>query len=188
MIPCLILGDSLAVGVAQARPECAVIAEVGINSGRYLQTLHATRHARTVVISLGVNDSRDIETGQNLRRLRHGISADTVYWLVPGIHPAARDAVQEIAKAFRDRVIDVAPLAGADHIHPDRTGYAKLASLTRQGGRPPASAYNAFQARNLAYNDFGARDVPGIKIWRGPYEMNGLPVPPTPPPPPKVAR
>ena len=180
MLPCLILGDSLAVGVGQARPECSVVAEVGINSARYLQTLHGARHARTVVISLGVNDSLDIETAHNLRRLRHGLSAEAVYWLLPGIHPAARDAVREIAKEFRDRIIDVASMTGADHVHPDRTGYAKLASLTKPGGAL-ASAYNSFPSRNLAYNDFATQDVPGIKIWRGPYELNGLPVPPTPP-------
>ncbi len=183
MIPCLILGDSLAVGVGHARPECVVVAEVGINSARYLQTLHGARHARTVVISLGVNDSLDIETEQNLRRLRHGVSAAAVYWLLPGVHPVARDAVRDIAKEFGDKVIDVAPLTGADHVHPDRTGYAKLASLTRRGGggSVPTSAYNAFPPRNIAYNDFAVREVPGVKIWRGPYELNGLPVPPTPP-------
>lgn len=181
MIPCLILGDSLAVGVGQARPECSVIAEVGINSARYVQTLHGARHAKTVVISLGVNDSVDIETEHNLRRLRHGVSAEAVYWLLPGIHPAARDAVRGIAKEFHDRVIDVAPMTGADHVHPDRAGYAKLASLTRRGGGGPVSAYNAFPPRNPAYNAFAARDMPGVKIWRGPYELNGLPVPPTPP-------
>ena len=62
MVPCLIMGDSIAVGVGQARPECSTIAEVGINSARYLQTLHGARHAQTVIISLGVNDSVDMET------------------------------------------------------------------------------------------------------------------------------
>ena len=195
MIPCLILGDSLAVGVGQARPECTVAAEVGINTARYLRTWHPPTHARTVVISLGVNDSLDIETEQNLRRLRHGITADTVYWLLPGIHPTARSAVHDIAREFRDKVIDVAPMTGADHIHPDRTGYARLASLTRHGdgGRMPrhnayadmptaGSVYRAFPDGRTAYRDFAtAPTVPGVNIWRGPDNLNGLPVPPMPP-------
>lgn len=194
MIPCMILGDSLAVGVGQARPECTVAAEVGINSSRYLQVWHPPFHAKIVVISLGVNDSLDIETEHNLRRLRHGISADTVYWLLPGIHPTARTAVHDIAREFRDKTIDVAPLTGADHIHPDRTGYAKLASLTQQGaggyvprratytGVPThGSVYRSFTHGNGAYRDFAVRQLPGINIWRGPDNLNGLPVPPMPP-------
>ena len=195
MVPCLILGDSLAVGVGQARPECATIAEVGINSGRYLQTRHGARHARTVVISLGVNDSLDMETLGNLRQVRRGVSADTVFWLIPGIHPRARDAVRSVAQEYRDRIIEVAPFAGSDRIHPDRAGYAKLASLTRQGGSTvyadlPArtSAYGAFSERSMAYRDFPLPPpVPGVKVWAGPYSLNGMPVPPTPPkkPPPR---
>ena len=223
MIPCLILGDSLAVGVGQARPECIVAAEVGINSSRYLQIWRPPMQAKTVVISLGVNDSLDIETEQNLRQLRHGITAETVYWLVPGIHPTARTAVHDIARAFGDKVIDVAPLTGSDHVHPDRTGYATLASLTRHdddgrvprqgdggrlsrqgdggrlsrqgdGGRvprhsayatvpSPRSAYRDFPAAGSGYRDFAAAPVhvPGVNVWRGPDNLNGLPVPPMPP-------
>ena len=189
MVPCLIMGDSIAVGVGQARPECSTIAEVGINSARYLQTLHGARHAQTVIISLGVNDSVDMETLSNLRQLRRGVSAQTVYWLMPGIHPSARDAVRDVAKEFRDQVIEVAPLTGADRIHPDRAGYAQLASLTRRDrGVARGTAYGAFPERQLAYRDFPVPPpVPGIKVWAGPYSLNGLPVPPTPPkkPPPR---
>jgi hypothetical protein len=191
----MILGDSLAVGVGQARPECTVAAEVGINTARYLQVWRHPSEAGTVVISLGVNDSEDIETEQNLRILRRGLNAGRVYWLVPGIHPTARAAVQEIAREFGDRMIDVAPLTGADHIHPDRYGYAKLASLTRNGEDgyiaprhrpyadmpPPTTAYHAFPTGNPAYRDFAARQIPGINVWRGPDNLNGLPVPPMPP-------
>jgi hypothetical protein len=200
MVPCLILGDSLAVGVGQARPECSTIAEVGMSSGRFLQSLHGARHARTVVISLGVNDSVDMETLENLRKLRRGVSADAVYWLMPGIHPPAREAVRSVAREFRDRIIEVAPLAGADRIHPDRAGYAQLASLTRRSGGTvyadlpaPGSAYGAFPERKMAYRDFPVPPpvpvvkVSGVKVWAGPYSLNGLPVPPTPPkkPPPR---
>jgi hypothetical protein len=56
LLECLVLGDSIAVGLGQARPECAVVAVSGITSERYVLTLHARPRARTVVISLGVND------------------------------------------------------------------------------------------------------------------------------------
>jgi hypothetical protein len=171
-----------------------VAAEVGINSLRYLRVWHPPSHAKTVVISLGVNDSLDIETEHNLRRLRHGISADTVYWLLPGIHPIARTAVHDIAREFRDKIIDVGPLTGADHVHPDRTGYAKLASLTRnvEGGSVPrratyadlsphGSVYQSFTTGNVVYRNFAVRQIPGVNIWRGPDNLNGFPVPPLPP-------
>lgn len=184
MIPCLILGDSLAVGVGQARPECTTDAEVGINTSRYLQVFHHPNQARTVVISLGVNDSLDIETEHNLRQLRRGLQAEVVYWLLPGIHPAARTAVHAIATEFRDRVIDVAPFTGSDHIHPDRTGYARLASLTRRGEggyAPRRTAYADIPPPSAVYRDFAVRQIPGVNIWRGPDNLNGLPVPPMPP-------
>lgn len=192
----MILGDSLAVGVGQARPECTVAAEVGINTSRYLQVWQHPSQAKTVVISLGVNDSEDIETEANLRRLRRGLSAETVYWLLPGIHPLARSAVHDVAREFHDKVIDVAPLTGADHIHPDRLGYARLASMTRHGevgpiprqvayaDMPrPSWAYRAIPPAGnyTAYRDFPAPSVPGVNIWRGPNNLNGLPVPPIPP-------
>ena len=135
MLECLVLGDSIAVGVGQARPECRVIAVSGISSERYVQTLLAPRRARTAVISLGVNDRDDVPTVDNLLLLRRSIAANHVYWLLAGINPRARDAARIVARLYRDRLIDVAPLAGPDHLHPGRAGYAALATATGGGHR-----------------------------------------------------
>ena len=54
MLPCVILGDSLAVGIGQYRPECHIVAQTGITSGRYVQTLLSDQEAATALISLGV--------------------------------------------------------------------------------------------------------------------------------------
>jgi len=40
MIECLILGDSIAVGIGQMRPECVVQAKSGINSEDYANGLY----------------------------------------------------------------------------------------------------------------------------------------------------
>ena len=57
MLECLIVGDSIAVGVSQVRPECQSIAKSGINSRDWNNKhLHKLKPARTLVISLGAND------------------------------------------------------------------------------------------------------------------------------------
>jgi hypothetical protein len=60
MIECLILGDSIAVGVSQLRPECIVQAQSGINSEDYANGLFRhfeLIHAKKTIISLGSNDA-----------------------------------------------------------------------------------------------------------------------------------
>ena len=170
MLDCLVLGDSIAVGLGQARPECVVVAVSGITSERYVQTLLAPRRARTVIISLGVNDGDGVPTTDNLRLLRRTIAADTVYWLLAGSNPRTRDAVRAVAGLYRDQLIDVAPLAGPDHVHPDRAGYAVLARETGGTTRPPSTPQHILSTRN----DF--RAFPGIKVWNGPGNLNGVPV------------
>ena len=53
---CLILGDSIAVGVAQNLPQCEMVAKVGLNTD---QMLRRSTHwiSDTVIISLGSNDN-----------------------------------------------------------------------------------------------------------------------------------
>jgi lysophospholipase L1-like esterase len=62
MLECLILGDSLAVGVGQARTECVTRAKSGINSydyvNRYLLHTKGDAQAKSVIISLGSNDTK----------------------------------------------------------------------------------------------------------------------------------
>jgi lysophospholipase L1-like esterase len=61
MLECLILGDSLAVGVGQVRTECVTHAKSGINSydyvNRYLLHTKGDTQAKHVIISLGSNDT-----------------------------------------------------------------------------------------------------------------------------------
>src|SRR5258708_6466334 len=69
LLDCIVLGDSIAFGLGQARPDCEVVAVSGITSERYVQSFLTARRARTVVISLGVNDGAGVATADNLRRL-----------------------------------------------------------------------------------------------------------------------
>lgn len=152
----------------------------GISSERYVQTFTGMAHARTAIISLGVNDGDAIATADNLARLRGLVSADVIYWLLTGGNPRARVAVQAVAARFGDRLIDAAPLTGPDHVQPDRTGYARLAVETggkgagAGGSTQVASAYRDFQTPARVYRDFPTT----MKVWNGPYNLNGMPVKP----------
>lgn len=182
MLDCLVLGDSIALGVGQARPDCRTIAVAGISSDYFVQIFPGAPQARTAVISLGVNDGDGIATADNLAKLRGRVLADTVYWLVSGTNQRIRDAVQASAGRSGDRLIDVTPLAGADHIHPDRSGYARLASQTLgadAGSSAPVTSTGA--GTRTAYRDFQPqaqvyRAFPGLNVWNGPANLNGVPV------------
>ena len=142
MLDCLILGDSIALGVGQARSGCQTVARTGITSGAWLQAyLPATPvSAGHVVISLGVNDDPSMDTAGNLRRLRGALRAASVTWLLPGLKPDVRRFVTEVARQFGDRVVDTAGEAGPDRLHPSRDGYRTIASWTEQGNGPTQSA------------------------------------------------
>lgn len=144
----------------------------GITSERYLQGYAIRRHVRMAIISLGVNDGEGTATQDNLSRLRARVKADTVYWLLTGGNPHAREAVRSVARRFGDRLLDAAPLAGADRIHPDRAGYARLAAAARgAGGGSSSPAYRDFVAPTTAYRAF-----PAMPIKTSPYKLNGVAV------------
>lgn len=127
MAACLILGDSLAVGLGQNRPDCQTVAVTGVTSTRYVQTLLAARAAESAVISLGVNDGDDADTLGNLRRVRQAVTARRVFWLLPGIKPRVRAIIRQVAVEFDDYLVDTKFEAGPDSLHPGRDGYKFLA-------------------------------------------------------------
>lgn len=128
MLECLIIGDSIAVGVGMQRPECKTIATVGITSKNWVAKNLFVEDARTTVISLGTNDSD--KTKESLLELRSKISGK-VYWILP---PRAkqqqRDIVMQIASERGDVAIGTDKLA-PDNIHPTVSGYKGLAQGTR---------------------------------------------------------
>lgn len=133
---CLVIGDSIAVGLAQARPECSASARSGISSGTYSLELLRPARARTVVISLGVNDDPAADTVANLRVVRGAVDGGEVIWLLPGIRERARAAIRTVAREFGDRTLDTRSEAGRDHLHPTGAGYEVIAGWTRGGRRP----------------------------------------------------
>ncbi len=131
LIPCLVIGDSIAVGVGRHLPECHTEARVGISSHQLITQFGSAKAADRVVISLGANDGTAARTFDNLTRLRKSVHARVVYWLIPAASQHARSAVRQVAARHGDRVIDTAPFAGPDGLHPTNRGYRTLAIKTR---------------------------------------------------------
>ena len=131
MLECLIIGDSIAVGTAQHRPECAVIAKVGITSRSWVDK-HITKDLRadTVVISLGSNDSKNMATLKELFTVREVVRAKQVIWIVPAVKPEKQEAVEIVADKFEDKIVRITELA-KDGVHPTANGYKVLANKTK---------------------------------------------------------
>lgn len=131
MLDCLIVGDSIAVGTHQARPECAVWAHSGYNTRQWNQRYsHSQLAAGTVIISLGTNDYPGLQTRSELTAIRARVQANRVYWILPAIKPNVQALVREIATQHNDVVLPVGSLQ-ADQIHPTRSGYQAIAKATQ---------------------------------------------------------
>lgn len=136
MFECLIMGDSLAVGVGQIRKECVTYAKSGINSydyvNRYILHTEGNTQAKTVIISLGSNDLKNIDTYEELDTLRQLVKADRVYWILPNIKETKRKQVWMVADKYKDIVIDARKHdRSPDHIHPTYKGYKSIAEETK---------------------------------------------------------
>ena len=139
MLDCLILGDSIAQGIAAQRHECVAIVERGITSQQFkYETINNAQftHERfkTVIISLGTNDTRLIHTFTYLELLRDQIKADRVLWMLPQTKfQDARNAVLMVADQFHDGIIEI-PTRDLSHdkIHLTASGYKTLAEQTKK--------------------------------------------------------
>jgi len=143
MIDCLILGDSIAVGTHQFRPECMALAKGGINSYQwrkeYLeQDSGALPQAQTAIISLGSNDHKHVRTIRELRQIRKSVTANRVFWILPrGNNPAGGIAIEQIqafvkvvAAENNDAVLPITRVQ-KDNIHPSWAGYRDLVEKTQ---------------------------------------------------------
>ena len=137
MLECLILGDSIAVGTAMARPECVSYSRGGWNSWQwnkdYLEKA-SSQPSKTIIISLGANDHKGVKTEKELRKMRESIKGTRVFWISPGAvrKPIPQDAIERIAREYGDVVLN-RPEAhmSKDGIHPTGRGYKILGDQTR---------------------------------------------------------
>lgn len=134
MLECLVIGDSIAVGISQFRKECVTYARTGWTSSKwnkqYLPTFNAQLPVKNLIISLGTNDYQGINTIAELNKIRENVKPGTrVFWVLP---PKAklpqREMVREVAEIWGDTWLSVpeTELAG-DKIHPTQVGYRNIA-------------------------------------------------------------
>ena len=132
MLECLIVGDSIAVGTATARPECVAYAKGGINSYQWLNKNidKMPLTAKTVIISLGSNDHKYVKTESELQAIRQLTKADRVFWILPAIKPDIQEIVRKVAAEYGDTVLPITRLQ-KDGVHPSWAGYKQLGEQTR---------------------------------------------------------
>jgi lysophospholipase L1-like esterase len=131
MIDCLILGDSIAVGTHQFKPECIAYAKGGINSWQWNKKFgDKSLGAKTVIISLGSNDHEHVRTIWELQQIRDRVKADRVFWIMPAIKPEVQDMVRNVATSYGDIVLPITRLQ-KDGIHPSWAGYKELVEGTK---------------------------------------------------------
>ncbi len=139
MLDCIILGDSIAVGVHIQRPECESYAKGGINTWQWNKTYpNVDLTAGTVIISLGSNDHKFVKTERELRAMRERVKGKKVFWILPagnlaesGVEiEAIRILIREIAIQYGDIVLPINRVS-TDKIHPTGSGYRDLAERTK---------------------------------------------------------
>lgn len=140
MLECLILGDSIAVGTHQQRPECVALAKGGWNTWQWNRDyLKNDLSAKTVIISLGSNDHKYINTRQELTRMRERVNGNRVFWILPHGNLKAggvpieqiQQIVQDIAEKYNDTVLPITRVQ-SDKIHPSTAGYRAIAEQTKR--------------------------------------------------------
>lgn len=130
MAACLILGDSLAAGVAATRPDCRADTRSGINAAAYLASHLVAASADVALISLGVNDGEaSLITADHLVQLRQGIRARRVYWLLPARPASVRQLLLTIAAVKGDRTIETRGWTGADGLHLSAATYRAIGAI-----------------------------------------------------------
>jgi hypothetical protein len=127
LLPCLVIGDSIAVGVAAQLQDCQAVARVGASSSAIVR-MKASASGGTAIISAGSNDAKNPKLEENLELIRRRAGAVRTVWIAPR-HPKARTVVMHVAARHGDAVVDLAALPSRDGIHP--AGYGRVARLVR---------------------------------------------------------
>lgn len=122
---CLILGDSTAVGTADALARqgirCEVHARVNARSGTIAREWPGAAAASEALIALGSNDADDPALERSLMAVRGRTRALRITWLAP-YNGRAGLVVRRVAARFGDRVVSLTQHLTRDGIHPAAYG------------------------------------------------------------------
>lgn len=136
MLECLIIGDSIAVGTKMFAPtECVSYAKGGFNTWQWNKRWGTTPlAAKTVVISLGTNDHKGVNTYKELAKVRYRVKSLKVVWIMPPCNPkfckhGVNRAVKDIAQKYGDNIIST-QFVQPDGVHPSWRGYKQLVTFS----------------------------------------------------------
>lgn len=139
MPACLLLGDSIAVGLYHHVAPCESLSKSGWNTWQWNRDyLKYDLTADTVIISLGSNDHKYIKTQEELERMRAKVTARRVFWILPhGNLPAGGLPIEEvqrivkmIAALYGDTIVPITRVQ-SDKIHPSTAGYKEIARAVK---------------------------------------------------------
>jgi len=132
MLECLIIGDSIAVSTKMfSPPECVSYSKAGYNTWQWNKKWGKTPlKANKVIISLGTNDHKGVNTYKELSKVRYRIRSQTVVWIMPPCNkkfckPKVNATVNQIARQYNDATISTSYVQ-PDNIHPSWRGYKDL--------------------------------------------------------------
>ena len=141
MLDCLIMGDSIAVGTARTHElqTCYTYAKGGINTADFNKA-YVNNHkndfgAEVVILSLGTNDYKGINTLEEIKKTRAKIKAQRVYWIMPPCNegfckPQVNAWVKQVADANGDFIIGTKKVQ-PDNVHPTAAGYKEIAEQVK---------------------------------------------------------
>jgi hypothetical protein len=132
MLECLIIGDSIAVGTKMFAPtECVSHSKGGFNTWQWNRKWGSTPlEAKKIVISLGTNDHKGVNTFKELSKIRYRIRSVKVVWIMPPCNkgfckPQINQNVKDIAAKYGDTIISTSYVQ-PDNVHPSWRGYKDL--------------------------------------------------------------
>ena len=132
MLECLIMGDSIAVGTKMFAPtECVSHSKGGFNTWQWNRKWGSTPlEAKKIVISLGTNDHKGVNTFKELSKIRYRIRSVKVVWIMPPCNkgfckPQINQNVKDLAAKYGDTIISTSYVQ-PDNIHPSWRGYKDL--------------------------------------------------------------
>jgi hypothetical protein len=111
------------------------MAKGGINSWQWNKT-YSDRPAldgmdyKSVIISLGSNDHKGVNTRKEIEDIRNKVQAKKVFWIMPAIKPEVQAIVRQVAERYGDTIIPITSLS-KDGVHPTGTGYKEIANATK---------------------------------------------------------
>lgn len=122
MFECLILGDSIGVGVAKeinaryAR-QCDVTAVERATPDQILAWRNPRKVYGTCIFAIGSNDEPGTALAAKLSSLRQRIATRRVVWLLPYSRERAY-LINSVAIRFGDETLDLMRFRSKDHVHP----------------------------------------------------------------------